>query len=72
MQSYERATIEAWFSRCKQEGWPCTDPLTRQVGRMGHCMCGGWGPRGSHCRPDSGRQPHIVQMAAWTGTRAAS
>ncbi|KAL4436905.1 hypothetical protein ABPG75_004044 [Micractinium tetrahymenae] len=29
-QSYERATIEAWFSRCKAEGWPCTDPLTRQ------------------------------------------
>lgn len=33
MQSYERATIEAWFTRCKAEGWPCTDPLTRQVGR---------------------------------------
>ena len=28
LQSYERASIEAWFRRCAAEKLPCTDPLT--------------------------------------------
>ena len=27
-QSYERASIEAWFRRCAADKLPCTDPLT--------------------------------------------
>jgi hypothetical protein len=28
LQSYERASIEAWFRRCAADKLPCTDPLT--------------------------------------------